>query len=44
MTEAQTEAEPETEDPRYVKVDRNALRKQKTISTLKTETGIIVTA
>ena len=40
VTEAQTEAEPETEDPRYVKVDRNALEEaEKTISTLKTETG-----
>ena len=39
-TEAVTEAEPETEDPRYVKVDRNALEEaEKTISTLKTETG-----
>ena len=40
VTEAQTETEPETEDPRYVKVDRNALEEaEKTISTLKTETG-----
>ena len=40
VTEAQTEAEPETEDPRYVKGDRNALEEaEKTISTLKTETG-----
>lgn len=39
-TEAETETEPETEDPRYVKVDRNALEEaEKTISTLKTETG-----
>ena len=40
VTEGQTETEPETEDPRYVKVDRNALEEaEKTISTLKTETG-----
>ena len=39
-TEKETETEPQTEDPRYVKVDRTAMEEaEKTITALKTEVG-----
>lgn len=41
QTEPETEPEPETEDPRYVKVDRTALQEaENTINALKDETRI----